>query len=102
MKNFSSTPLLHSLGNIEIIKYLYYEPRFNGAYSRDNLPRVKGGAYFINLDNNESKRTLMIPFRGRYSASERLVKLTRFQCFSLQLSGYQDITPLSFVLRQQL
>ena len=41
MKNFSSTPLLHSLSNIEIIKYLYYEPRFNGAYSRDNLPRVK-------------------------------------------------------------
>ena len=32
---------------------MYYqnEPRFNGAYSRDNLPdKVKDGAYVINLD----------------------------------------------------
>ena len=25
-------------------------PRFNGVYSRDNLPRIKDGAYVINLD----------------------------------------------------
>ena len=32
---------------------MYYqnEPRFNGAYSRDNLPdKIKDGAYVINLD----------------------------------------------------
>ena len=32
---------------------MYYqnEPRFNGVYSRDNLPdRMKDGAYVINLD----------------------------------------------------
>ena len=32
---------------------MYYqnEPRFNGAYSRDNLPdKIKGEAYVINLD----------------------------------------------------
>ena len=26
------------------------EPRFNGVYSRDNLPKIKDGAYVINLD----------------------------------------------------
>ena len=32
---------------------MYYqnEPRFNGVYSRDNLPyKIKDGAYVINLD----------------------------------------------------
>ena len=31
---------------------LYYEneARFNGIYSRDNLPKTKNGAYVINLD----------------------------------------------------
>ena len=26
------------------------EPRFTGVYSRDNLPRIKDGAYVINLN----------------------------------------------------
>ena len=26
-------------------------PKFNGASSRENLPRLKGGAYVINLDD---------------------------------------------------
>ena len=26
------------------------EPRFNGVYSRDNLSKIKDGAYVINLD----------------------------------------------------
>ena len=32
------------------MKYYKNEPRFNGAYSRDNLPKIKGGVYIINLD----------------------------------------------------
>ena len=36
-------------------------------------------------------------FRCRYSISKRLVKLTRFESFPLQLSGHQDIPLLSFV-----
>ena len=32
-------------------KYYQNEPRFNGAFSRDNLPKnIKDGAYVINLD----------------------------------------------------
>ena len=36
--------------NFEIQKYYQNEPRFNEVYSRDNLPRIKDGAYAINLD----------------------------------------------------
>ena len=32
---------LHPLNNIEITKYLNYEPRFNGAFSKNNLPKMK-------------------------------------------------------------
>ena len=38
------------LTNFEIQKYYQNEPRFNGVYSRDNLPKIKDGAYIINLD----------------------------------------------------
>ena len=40
----------HPLTNFEIQKYYKNEPRFNGVYSRDNLPRIKYGSYVINLD----------------------------------------------------
>ena len=42
--------LPHPLTNFEIQKYYKNEPRFNGVYSRDNLPKIKNGAYIINLD----------------------------------------------------
>ena len=41
----------HPLTNFEIQKYYKNEPRFNGVYSRNNLPeKTKDGAYIINLD----------------------------------------------------
>ena len=40
----------HPLTNLEIKKYYKNEPRFNGVYSRDNLSKIKDGAYVINLD----------------------------------------------------
>ena len=40
----------HPLTNFEIQKYYQNEPRFNGAYSRDNLTKINYGAYTINLD----------------------------------------------------
>ena len=29
-------------------------PKFNGVYSRNNLSKIKDGAYIINLDDYES------------------------------------------------
>ena len=40
----------HPLTNFEIQKYYQIKPRFNGVYSRDNLPKIKDGAFIINLD----------------------------------------------------
>ena len=42
--------LPHPLTNFEIQKYYQNESRFNGVYSRGNLPKIKDGAYVINLD----------------------------------------------------
>ena len=40
----------HPLTKFEIRKYYQNDPRFNGIYSRDNLPKKKDGAYVTNLD----------------------------------------------------
>ena len=41
----------HPLTNFEIQKYYQNQPRFNGVFSRDNLPnKIKNWAYVINLD----------------------------------------------------
>ena len=54
--------LPHSLTNFEIQKYyqndtqfsLKNERKFNGVYSENNLPKLKDGAYVINLDEYKS------------------------------------------------
>ena len=49
LKNFLTLP--HPLTNFEIQEYYQNEPRFNGVFSRDNLPNnIKNGAYVINLN----------------------------------------------------
>ena len=41
----------HPLTNFEIQIYYQNEPRFNGVYSKNNLPdKIKNGAYVINLN----------------------------------------------------
>ena len=42
----------HPLTNFEIQKYYKNEPRFNGVFSQDNLPKINDGAYLINLDEH--------------------------------------------------
>ena len=39
----------HSLTNFEIQKYYQNEPKLNGVYSRNNLPKIKDGMLVINL-----------------------------------------------------
>ena len=40
--------LPHPLTDFEIQKYYQNEPRFNGIYSKDNLPNIKVEADVIN------------------------------------------------------
>ena len=56
--NLNSLLPFHPLTNIEINEYYKNEPRFNGVYSRNNLPnKIKKGAYIINLDEYENTGT---------------------------------------------
>ena len=57
-KTLNSLLPFHPLTNIEIIEYYKNEPRFNGVYSRNNLPnKIKKGAYVINLGEYENTGT---------------------------------------------
>ena len=46
----------HPLSNFEIQCYYQKEPKFNGVYSRNNLPKIKDGTWVIYLDESESIR----------------------------------------------
>ena len=51
----------HPFRNFEIEKYYENEPRFNGAFSRDNMSKkIKYGAYLINLDEYADVGTHLI------------------------------------------
>ena len=50
----------YPLTNFEIQKYYQNEPKFNGVYSRNNVPKIKDGAYIINLDEFKSIETYWI------------------------------------------
>ena len=52
----------YPLTNFEIKKYYQNEARFNGVYSRDNLPKIKDGAYIINLDEYSDIGTHWVAF----------------------------------------
>ena len=48
----------HPLTNIEISEYYANEPKFNGVYSRNNLPKtIKKELYVINLNEYENTGT---------------------------------------------
>ena len=53
---------LHPLTNFEIQKYYQNEPKINGVYSRNNLPKIKDGTYVINLDEHKLIGTHWIAF----------------------------------------
>ena len=65
------------LTNFEIKKYYQKEPKFNDVYSRNNLSKIKDGAYLINIDEYESIVTHWIALyvnakNVRYSDSFRV------------------------------
>ena len=37
------------------LKYFVNDCRFNSVFSRESLPRIKDGAYVINLNKKQSK-----------------------------------------------
>ena len=51
----------YSLTNFEIQRYYQNESKFNGVYSINDLPKIKGGTYIINLNEYESVGAHWIP-----------------------------------------
>ena len=51
--------LAHPLTNFEIQEYYKNEPRFNGVYSKDNLPKTikNETTCIVNLDNYKNTGT---------------------------------------------
>ena len=49
--------LRHPLTNFELQKYYKNEPKFSGVNLRNNLYKIKDGAYMTNLDEYESIQT---------------------------------------------
>ena len=104
------------------MKYCENESRFNGVYSRDNLPnKIKDGAYVINLDeysdigthwvalyvkNNDityfdSFRVEHIPkeiikFIGRKNV---IANISRIQAYDSIMHGYFCIGFINFMLK---
>ena len=64
----------------EIQKYYQNELRFNGVYSRDNLPgKIKDGAYIINLDEHSDIGTHWVAL---YAVSNN--DITYFHSFGVE------------------
>ena len=59
---------------------------------------IVGDNKFIHIEKYSFLIEESIRDRRECSVSKRLVQLTRFKGFPLQLSGHQDIPTLSFVL----
>ena len=64
------------LTNFEIKVYYENEPRFNGVYSRGDLPKIiKNGAYVINLDEYADLGT---PWTALYVKNNEVIYFDSF------------------------
>ena len=69
---------MDSLTNFEILKYYQNKPRFNGVYSRDNLRKIKDGAYKVNLDEYSDIGTHWVAFYASHNS------VTYFDSFGVE------------------
>ena len=107
----------HPLTNFEIQKYYQNEPRFNGVYSRDNLQKIKDGAYVINLDEYSDIRTHWIALyvqnndvtyfdsfgvehipKKFYQKQRHKTNIFRIQAYDSTMCGYFCIGFIGFML----
>ena len=56
LKKKSLAPF-HPLTNLEIQDCFNKEKRLNGVFSNNNLPKLKEGAYVLNLDHSQNTGT---------------------------------------------
>ena len=128
-KKLNSLLPFHPLTNIEINEYYKNEPKFNGVYSRDNLPnKIKKVAYVINLDEYENTGTDWVSLfvKTKYtvyfdsfgvehipkeinkfinndttksSSLERIIQAFRIQAYNSIMCGYFCIEFINYMLK---
>ena len=81
----------HPLTNFEIQKYYQNEPRLNGIYSRDNLPKIKDGTYVISLDEYSDIATHWIAL---YASNDNVIYYD-----SLELNTFQKKLKILLVMK---
>ena len=77
----------HPLTNFEIQKYYQNEPRFNGVYSRDDLPdKIKDGSFIINLNEYSNIGTHWVSLYVRKVSRKEVSNndVTYFDSFSVE------------------
>ena len=111
----------HPLTNFEIQKHYQNKPKFNGVYSRNNLPKIKDGAYVINLDEFKSIGTHWIAlymhdndiiyfdsFGGEHISKEVkkfrgnkniIINIYRIQAYDSIMCGYFSIGFIYFLVK---
>ena len=87
----------HPLTNFEISEYYENESRFNGVYSRDNLPvNIKKGASVINLDEYKDAGThwiaLYVQSTSVYDTYVKNKKVVYFDSFDVKHVPKEIIT----------
>ena len=114
----------HPLTNFEIQNYYKNETRFNGAYSRDNLPgkirdgahminhdnKIKDGAYVISLDEYSDIETHWIALYVNAETVtcfdgfgvESIQKEVKIQAYDSQMRGYFCIGFIDFMLKGKI
>ena len=75
---------LHPLNNFEIQKCYQNEPKFNGVYSGNNLPKIKGGPYVINLEEFKSTGTQWIALYVNRNSGSTSHSAIYFGCFGVE------------------
>ena len=114
----------HPLTNFEIQKYYQKEPKSNGVYSRNTLPKIKSGAYIINLDEytlvgthwialyvNDKNVTYIDSFTVEHIPKEIrkfirnkniITNIYRIQAFGSIMCRFNNIVFIDFILKSKI
>ena len=90
----------HPLTNFEIQKYYQKELQLNDVYSRNNLTKIKDGAYVLNLDKYEPRGTHWIALYVNGNSIIYFVSfgIYRIQAYNSIMWGYFSIGFIGFTL----
>ena len=92
------------LTNFEIQKYYQNEPKLNGAYSKNNLPKTRKGIYIINLDKYELIRTHWIVLHAKDDNARHfdiIINIYGIQEYSSVICRYFCIEFIDFTMKEK-